>query len=217
MRIVFLLAALATLAACTGADPALPTGPDVVPSARALAVVRDSLATAPTPERRRARIVRAMQRAGITPLADLGRQDALNSRFEVDGVIAGLIPGRHPLARTELVVVGTEVGGPDVAAVLEVARVLVERSQWATVPERTVMVALWDGPRGAERVLNLGVWPRASVRAVIQVGETGAWVQDVPAIRILPSADALDLAEGTLNETIRQARRPAPADTTSAR
>lgn len=218
MRIVSLLAVLATLAACTGAEPALPTGPDVVPSAYALAAITDSLSGATTPASRRETVVRAFVRYGLTPLADLGRRDALNPRFGVEGpALAAFIPGRHPLARPDLVIVGTDIDGPHAAPLLEAARVLVERSGWATVPERTVMVALWSRTRGAEDALRLGVWPRANVRAVIQIGETGASVQGIPDIRILPGADALGLTQSILDATILQARRPAPADTTSAR
>lgn len=218
MRIAFLLATVLTLAACTGAEPALPTGPDVVPSARALATIADSLAGAPSKPERRARVVRAFARYGLTPLADFGRQDALNPRWGADGpVLAGFVPGRHPLARPDLVIVGTDIDGPNAAPLLEAARVLVERSMWATVPERTVMVALWSGTRGPEDALKLGIWPRANVRAVIQIGDSGASVQDIPAIRILSGADALALAQDIVDATIEHARRPAPADTTAAR
>ncbi len=207
---------MAVLAACTGAEP-VSTGPAAVPSTQALASLADSLASASSPGERRARIARAFARNGLTPLADLGRPDARHPRFGENGpVLAGFVPGRHPLARPDLVVVGTEADGPHAAPLLEAARVLVERSEWATVPERTVLVALWSGTRGAEAALRLGVWPRDSVRAVIQVGETGATVQDLPAIRIVPGADALDLAQGILDAIIDQARRPARSDTTSA-
>ena len=218
MRTGCLIATLALLAGCTGAEPVLPTGPDVAPSARALALIADSLGTAEGALERRRRVVRAFTRYGLTPLADMGRQRSENPRFSVGGpVVAGLVPGRYALARPELVIVGAEVDGPYAAPLLEAARVLVERSEWANVPERTVMVALWSGDRGPESALRLGVWPRDRVRAVIVVGEGGRVPTDVPSVRVLPGADALDLADGLLAEILRQSRRAAPGDTPAAR
>ena len=79
--------------------------------------------------------------------------------------------GATHLARPDLVLVGTSLDGPGVAPLLEAVRVLVERSQWAVVPERTVMVALWSGRQGVDQALASGVWPRANVRAALVVGE----------------------------------------------
>ncbi len=218
MRTGCLTATLVLLAGCTGASPALPTGPDVVPSARALAAVTDSLTTAATPLERRHRVVRALVRYGLTPLAGLGGYEDTPPRYGADGpVLAGLIPGRHPLARPELVIVGAEVNGPHAAAVLETARVLVERSEWANVPERTVMVALWTGDRGPESALRLGIWPRDQVRAVIAVGESDRVPTGIPSVRVPAGDDALGLANRLLAETLRQSRRATPGDTLAAR
>ena len=218
MRTGCLIATLALLAGCTGAGPALPTGPDVVPSARALAAVTDSLATAATPLERRRRVVRALERYGLTPLAGLGGRETRPPRYGADGpVLAGLVPGRHPLARPELVIVGADADGPHAASVLEMARVLVERSEWANVPERTVMVALWTGERGPESAVRLGVWPRDQIRAVVAVGEGGRVPTDVPAVRVPAGDDALGLANRLLAEALRQSRRAAPGDTVAAR
>ena len=194
------------------------------PSAEAIALVADSLASAPSPVGRRARVVRALVRAGVTPLADMGRREAQNPRFVVDGpVTAGLIPGRNPLARDELVVVATAIDGPQAAVVLEAARVMAERAKWTTNPERTVMIAFLGPGASVNQVLNAGVWPRAQVRAVLTVGDGGRVPEGVSETAlVLQGRTPQELASTVLEAALRLARRPPPAadslaaDTTSA-
>ena len=211
MRLSALL--LLSLAACTGSGPVATTGPDAVPSGALLAAVTDSLAEA---ARRPEVARRAMIRAGITPLGDFGRPDSLNPQFLLGDRVAGLIPGRHPLARPDLVIVASGLDDPATPAVLEAMRVLVERSMWTIAPERTVLVALWPAGR-AEEALRTEVWPRENVRAVLLVGEGGPTPTDIEVARILPGGDALGLAQSVLDETIRLAQRPAASDTLAAR
>ncbi len=222
MRYTLLL--LATLAVgaggCSASDLPTATGPAAAPSARRLAATADSLAAVPSGPARRALAQRLLKRSGVTPLADMGRQRAANPRFAVDAAssVAGFVPGRYPLARDELVVVGTSLGGPHVAPLVEAMRVLAERSRWAVVPERTVMVALWSGPDGARGALTSGVWPRQNVRAVLTVGEAAAVPDSLTAVAIPAAspatvAERLALAQRVLDEAVRLARRPALADT----
>ena len=214
------LAALAVAASgCSGSEPTA-TGPTAAPSARLLAATSDSLGAA-GPAARQALARRLLQGSGVTPLADMGRRRAANPRFTVGSttLVAGLVPGRYPLARDELVIVGTSLDGPQAGPVVEAMRVLAERSQWAVVPERTVMVALWTGPDGAREALNSGVWPRSEVRAVLTVGETvaapdGLETVAIPATSAATAGARLALAQRVLDEAIRLARRPALVDTT---
>ena len=233
MRFISLgaVALAATLAAsgCAAPRSAATTGPDAAPSARVLAATADSLRAAPGPVARRALARRVMIRSGLTPLADMGRPRSENPVFSVGGepgagaVVAGLVPGRWPTVRSELVVVGTDLSGPHVGPVLEAARVLAERSQWTPTPERTVMVALWTGPDGARGALTSGVWPRGNVRAVLSVGGPvgalplveveGQAALDTVVLPVEPGEGAVALAQRVLDEAVRLARRPVPADT----
>ena len=98
---------------------------------------------------------------------------------------------------------------------------LAERSQWTPTPERTVMVALWTGPDGARGVLTSGVWPHGNVRAVLSVGGPvgvlplveGQAAPETVTLRVGPREGAVVLAQHVLDEAVRLARRPAPADT----
>ena len=135
------------------------------------------------------------------------------------------MPGRHPLARADLVVVGTSLDGPGAPALLEAARVLVERSQWATVPERTVLVALWTGRwadrRGVAETLAAPVWSRGAVRAVLVVGDGPAGGVDTLAVETLaPGGGGPGLAAALVERVAALAARPprpAPPDTVAVR
>ena len=225
------LVVLAAVVGCAGSGLAPTTGPDAVPSQRLMASTADSLAGATGYAARRALTERLLARFGVTPLGDMGRQRAANPRFAVEAgrtrapLVGGLLPGRNPVARPELVIIGASLDGPDVGPLLEAARVMAERSEWAVVPERTVMVALWSGPDGVRDALSSGVWPQANVRAVLVVGAPVA-VPDTTAggVRLVmatiptasregtPGGDTA-LAQRIVDETLRLARRAAPADT----
>ena len=204
------LVALAGLAACAGSDEAAHNGPQAVPSARAVAALADTLAEARSTTPRRAAIRRALVRAGVTPFGD-GRQRA---RFQTDlGVplVGGFVPGRHPLGRSELVVLGTRADGPAVPAVIEAARVLAQRSQYAAVPERTVEVAFWTGGDGVHQVLRSSLWPRDQIRAVVIVGGEGPGTVDgVPVVRLDVGVGGAALAAALVQQTIDAARVPPP-------
>lgn len=204
------LVALTGLAACAGADEAAHRGPAAVPSARAVAALADTLAEARSTTPRRAAIRRALVRAGVTPFGD-GRQQA---RFQTDlGVplVGGYVPGRHPLGREDLVVLGTRADGPAVPAVIEAARVLAQRAQFAAVPERTVEVAFWTGGDGVRQVLRSSLWPRDQIRAVVIAGGEGpATVDGVPVVRLDVGASGAELAAALVQRTVEAARVPPP-------
>jgi len=207
---------LVGLAACAGADGAAYDGPEAAPSARAIAALSDTLAQARSTTPRRAAIRRALVRAGVTPFGD-GR---IESRFQTDlGVplVGGFVPGRHPRGRSELVVLGTRVDGAAVPAVVEAARVLAQRSQFATVPERTVQVAFWPGGDGVRQVLRSSLWPRDQIRAVVVAGGDGpSTVDGVPVVRLDAKAGGAALAATLVQQTAEAARIPPPPSDTLA-
>ncbi|WP_420454525.1 hypothetical protein [Rubrivirga sp.] len=210
MRALLLASALA-VSACAGPDP-VPTGPDAPVSVRALAGLTDSLAAARSTTPRRAFLRRQLVRAGVTPFGDGG----LVARYQTDlgvPVVGGFVPGRSPLGRSELVVLGTRADGPATAAVLEAARVLVERSLWTSQPERTVEVAFWSAGDGVRQVIRSSLWPRAAVRAVVMAGPEGpAEIDGVAIERLDPALDPVALAQALVDRTTARARYVPPAD-----
>ena len=209
MRPTWFLLALAVLAAgCAPRLDAQAVGPDARPSARALGATADSLASATLP-RRPGAVRRALARAGATPLADGGR----GARWTApdggspDVLAAAFVPGRDPLARSELVVLSADLDGPAAAAVLEAVRVLVERSTWRTAPERSVEVVLWRGapPDPARAPL----WTRANVRAVLVVGRPAPGLADIGAEALPADGDSVALAQRIVDRVTELARRPA--------
>jgi len=136
-------------------------------------------------------------------------------------VTAALIPGRHPLGRPELVVLGTSFGGPGAPAVLEAARVLVERSTWTLVPERTVEVVLWtsrwDDRQAVGQVLRAPIWPREAIRAVLVVGADSVVPRDGLTVEtIAPGAGGAALAEALVDRVVALAKRSTPPTDTLA-
>ena len=215
-------AALAAIGGCAGSAEAVEVGPDARPSARAVAALADSLAR-PGADRR-AVAARALARGGATPLGDPVLGDSLGL-FAWSGapVAAGLVPGRHPLARPDLVVGGTRIDGPAAPAVLEAARVLAERARWTHQPERTVEVVLWSGlwtdRQAVSEVLRAPVWPRDNVRAVLVVGDAAVAPVDSVAVEAMaPGAGGVELASALIERVTALARRPPPPpDSTRAR
>ena len=202
---VFALAVL--IVGCAPRLDAGAVGPDARPSARALAAVADSLASAPLP-RRAESARRALSRAGATPLADGGQTARWTALSDGAPSAAAFVPGRDPLARNELVVLSADLDGMGAAATLEAVRILVERSRWRTAPERSVEVMLWRGasPNAAQTAL----WARPEVRAVLVVGDA-APVADSLAVESLPvTGDGLALAGRIVERVTELARRPAP-------
>ncbi len=210
MRVLLLASALA-VSACAGPDP-LPSGPAVTVSPRALVGLADSLAAAQSTTPRRAFLRRELVRAGVTPFGDGGLVATYQTDLGVP-VVGGFVPGRSPLGRSELVIVGTRADGPAAAAVLEAARVLVERSLWTSQPERTVEVAFWSAGDGIRQVIRSSLWPSGAVRAVVMVGPQGpAEIDGVAIERLDPALDPVALARALVERTTERARYVAPAD-----
>ncbi|WP_412060329.1 hypothetical protein [Rubrivirga sp. IMCC45206] len=214
MRLATLTLALLA-AACTG-PPALPTGPDAPVSARALAATADSLAAGD----RAAALRRALGRAGVTPFGDYSLRTE-SPRFAVGAppMVGGFVPGEHPVGRPELVVVSVPLASDAVPAVVEAVRVVVERSHWGGMPDRTVMVAFWSGARsrdGLRQPLGAGLWPRALVRGLVTVGAAPDSLDGLPVVAV-PDAEGPALAAALVDAITRAARYTAPPDTLAAR
>lgn len=119
---------------------------------------------ATAPSARQLAAVELLSSYGVTPVAG-GAAPFDARRFELgpDGsTVGGFIPGRHPILRSELVVVQAAIGDSSVAMVMEAVRALVARSQTENIPGRSVLVAIVpDAAQGAMRAL----WPASSVHA----------------------------------------------------
>lgn len=223
--VLFVLALGLASAGCGGAGRAAATGPDARASGRAIAALADSLAGEPSTTGRAAVVRRALIRARVTPISDYGRPPAPSPRF-LQGLaptVSGYVPGQHPLGRDELVVLATGLDGPDVPAVLEAARVLVERSEWTTTPERTVQVVFWgDGQsalEGVRQALAAAVWPREAIQAVVVVAEEAlAEVDGVLVAPLAPQGDPAALSGALVDRVVQLARiQTLPTDTLAAR
>lgn len=179
---------------------------------RRVEAVGDSLAKAASGAERQAVFVHALAASGLTPLAAGSFTTGL-----APGIVGGLVPGRQPVARPTLVVVGTSAEDPAAPLVLEAARLLVVRSLYETVPERTVLVAFWDGgaaPRGVEAVLQTPLWPRDRIAGAVVVGEEREGVSDVPVVSL--PVEAGDRGAEVLRLVaafVEAAQVPAPPDT----
>ena len=96
--------------------------------------------------------------------------------------VAGLIPGRHPRLRNELVVIGgrldRDADDPaaivSTAALVEAARVLAERADRGPGPERSVLIVFWSGSlqggTGLRAWADHPGWARDSIVRVLTVG-----------------------------------------------
>lgn len=116
--------------------------------------------------------------------------------------VVGYIVGKRPELAREAVIVCADLDaagplagvqtldlarfGTGAAALLEVARYQTRLSRFLTIPERTVIVALWSGSRldhaGLRAYLRNPTWSLDYVRAVIYVGIEDA---EVPAVEAL--------------------------------
>ena len=218
MRVALL--ALVLVAGCaTPRDPGA-TGPQARPSAPSYGATADSLEAAPSSLARLAVAARSFARQGLTPVAAPLLSTA-ESRFTLataDGPLAvGIVPGRDPLLRPELVLVGVDVESPQAPAVLEAARVLVERARWSNEPARSVEVVLWAGPSSRRRALGAPVWRAGSVHAVLEVmGE----IWDEPlvddGVNVVSGPPGLDLAGRVLARVLEVAGEPAITDSLAA-
>ncbi len=124
--------------------------------------------------------------------------------------VVGYVPGRHPAQARELVIVcvdldavGTFAGVPTLepaylgdgaAALLEAARQYAFFAQYTSVPERSLLFAVFSGARqgnaGLRAYLRRPLWPLRQTRAVVYVGLDPS---DEPAVRDLLAAHGLPL------------------------
>ncbi len=210
---LFSFVLLMVLAGCSGPREVEQDAPVTV---RTVGALRDSLA-APAGGVRRAVAARRLGAAGVTPLAD----GAFTIGSELPGV-GGFVPGRHPIGRPELVVLGSALDAATAPVVLEAARMLVTQSLAQNVPERTVLVAFWgadeSAAQGVATLLRQPLWPRSAVRAVVVVGDAlgddaavGVSVRSVSAEGAAPEAVARVVAAVLDAATFRP---PVPADST---
>ena len=199
-------------------------------TAETLALVRDSLRAGAPGAARRAAAVRRLAAAGVTPFADGtfdgGRPPNRDGLYQLDGgpggaeVVGGFVPGRHPLGRSRLVVLGASSDETSASAVLEASRVLVARSLVENVPDQTVLVTLWDGrasnEAGVASALALPVWPRTAVTSVVVVGATDGVVDGVPVRGIRSDGDPVALVEQIVASVVEAAAYVPPvyADST---
>jgi hypothetical protein len=161
----------------------------------------------------------AMRAAGLTPLFGPG--------FVTPGrdgaVVAGVLPGGHPVHRDTLVVV-VGVGAAGAAAVLEAAHLLSARSAFTAGPARSVMAAVAFDPASrplpgaaaaAAAVLAAPLWSPESVVSLVTVGqgaEAAAPAATDRGLTFVPvaGADAAALAMGAFEALQATSRAPSP-------
>ena len=122
---------------------------------------------------------RRMQTAGLMPaFASSFRVEAgggLDSRGEH---VLGYVPGRHPSHADTLVIVAAALEGAAAAAVLETARRLALEALDDVVPERTLLVALWNPSRppaqGVADFLARPTWGLDRVVRAVVLGDGAA-------------------------------------------
>ena len=125
------------------------------------------------------------QNGALTPVSQQQRGDgSLLLRPEIaKSSIAGYATGKHPGLYDELVIVCTDLGDPDpekigtyhravnIAALLELARAYGYFSTYSSLPERTVMFALWkDGAQGFRSYLKDPTWDPSQTKMIIYLG-----------------------------------------------
>lgn len=165
----------------------------------------------------------ALAALGATPLAG-GAAPFDERRYRLGEGIGGFIPGRHPVLRTELVVVRADVEDAGLAVVVEAARVLVERTRTENVPGRSLLFVLAPDP--VDTPLPW-LWPASRVHARIELAgdDSGAlryriaWADRdtsiTPAGDLEPVQRAVHLIERLLSlaspaDTLGSRARPVP-------
>lgn len=212
-----LLAAAVLTGGCFAASVRPPPPGEIAPRADAVEALADSLAEAPSSAARRAVVVRRLAAAGFTPLAGGVQRDGRYLVGVGTPYVGGFVPGRQPVVRDELVLVGTSLDGPAAPAVLEAGRVLVARSMWETTPGRTVEFVFWSGRtparEGVAGALRLPTWPRDAVVAVLLVGDdVGPGVEGVPTFAVPSPGAGAALADLVVRRVSELADGPAPPD-----
>ena len=124
--------------------------------------------------------------------------------------VVGYVVGKRPELAREAVLVCADLDaagpfagvrtldparlGTGAAALLEVARYEARLARFLTIPERTVMFALWSGARldhaGLQAYLRVPTWPLSQIKAVIYVGLPA---DEVPAVEALLAPYGLPL------------------------
>ena len=176
---------LLTAAGCGWLQPP-PDAGGGSPSGASLGRIESQLQEAETPEGRQLAMTELLSEFGLTPLA--GGAAPFDARRYALGPqetwLGGFIPGRHPVLRSELVLV--RAASEDLAAgrLLEAARVLVERSQTENLPGRSVLVAFYAD---STQRLARSLWPAASVHARVELVQSGRGTQ---ATVVWPGSEA---------------------------
>ena len=147
-----------------------PAPPELLesPSLDRIERVHRSRRRAESPRDRRLVVGELLASLGVTPLAG-GAAPFDQRRYRVgsgDTLVGGLVPGRHPVIRSELVVARMDAADPGVATLLEATRVLVARSKTGNVPGRSLLIAFAsDSTRHNIRSL----WPGSRVHAWVDL------------------------------------------------
>lgn len=120
---------------------------------------------------------------------------------------AGLVPGRDPWAREELVVVAAPLDvrpgeSPiEAAALVEAARVLSEMASRGASPAATTLFLLWSGSRqggtGVEAWVRNPGWERSRIRRIVVAGALPASITHLerPATSLARETPGTDPAE----------------------
>lgn len=205
-RRLALLAVLAVSGCVTSAPPGLDAWPGLDGAERrevAIRLLRESAVTAFT----------GSQYEVTAPAA---RADG-----ELAPIVGGFVPGRVPARRTELVIVGGSLDGPEAPILIEAVQRIARDAQTRLVPERTVLLALWrgrrSGPSGLQDMLDVPLWPAAKRRAVLDASGLVARDRDVdlgplPVISILdPGAQPRQAAiDAVVRAVLAAAAAPEP-------
>lgn len=160
---IFLLATVPlALSSCVTSAPGLADWDSLTPDGRrdvALRVLAESAVTAFTGDRYE---VLAPPAAGQTP----------------QRLVGGFVPGRVPGRRSELVIVGGSLDGPEAPVLIEAARQIALDARSRLRPERTVLLALWRGQRtgttALDDLLAVPLWSAAGRRAVLDASGAAA-------------------------------------------
>ena len=218
--------ALGLVAGCALLQP--PVSPDLArPDVERMEDARERLAGAQTSPARRLALVDLVASIGVTPFAGGAAPNDVR-RYALgapDSLVGGFVPGRHPIARGELVTV--RAAAQDAAAIdlLEASRVLVERSKVENVPSRSLLVA-FHAPSGADsRRLAQGtesaLWASSRVHARARLEPGGLRVTypasdasraDSTVTLAIPQTDAAARVEELVRHLLTLAT---PADTMS--
>lgn len=151
--------------------------------------------------------------------------------------VLGYVPGKNPAYADELVIVCADLDavgampgvrtldalhlGVGTAALLEVARQYAYFSQFSTVPERTILFAVFSGARqghaGLQSYLRRPPWPLAKTHALLYAGlaaeeapavEALVAAYDLPFHALAPPPDSLGLPRSVLLPDHRPPREP---------